>query len=294
MKKPFITLTLLLMFSTQALSNDIDVTQLYQKAQSGDAQAQLDLANHYYTGEGVEKNEQGAVIWYRKAAEQGHAVAQFNLAYCYHNGIGVEKNEREAVIWYKEAARQGLAVAQNTLANCYFNGVGVEKNAQDAVIWYIRAAEQGYAEAQGNLAYCYYNGIGVEKNYQEANKYLKQYQKHVDAQNATNRHTTHCEKEIALNKKVEQAYHKYKDLGFWDGVMSDLGDPTVANVLAESIKALEAYRDHFVECDNPACKNKASEVIQNTSKIISDLKSEKNMANIFKLIFQGSMMLLGS
>ena len=70
------------------------------------------LAICYYNGTGVEKDEQKAVEWYKKAAEQGYASAQFNLAVCYENGTGVEKDEQEAVEWYKKAAEQGYASAQ--------------------------------------------------------------------------------------------------------------------------------------------------------------------------------------
>jgi len=48
---------------------------------------------------GKEKGE-----WYRKAAEQGHAGAQFNRSICYTNGQGVAKDEQQAVQWYRKAA----------------------------------------------------------------------------------------------------------------------------------------------------------------------------------------------
>jgi len=44
--------------------------------------------------------------------KEGHSSAQYNLAVCYENGTGVEKDEQEAVEWYKKAAEQGYASAQ--------------------------------------------------------------------------------------------------------------------------------------------------------------------------------------
>ena len=296
MKKPFITLTLLLLFSTQALSNDIDVTQLYQKAQSGDAQAQLDLANHYFDGEGVEKNEREAVIWYRKAAEQGHAEAQCDLGDCYSDGLGVEKNDQEAAKWYKMAAEQGYAEAQASLAYCYYDGIGVEKNDQEAIKWLKMAAEQGLTIAQYGLANCYASGIGVEKNEREAVKWFKMAaeQGHVKAQKALFL-TNKCEIEIALRKKRDQAIYKVKDTGnIPDIIVTTLGDDTVVKVHAECIKALEEYRDHFVECDNPACKIIASDVIKQTNESISHFRSEKNAASILPWLLKGAMLLLAS
>ena len=53
-----------------------------------------------HDGTGVEKDEQKAVEWYKKAAEQGYANAQSNLGWCYESGIGVGKDEQKAVEWY--------------------------------------------------------------------------------------------------------------------------------------------------------------------------------------------------
>jgi len=44
---------------------------------------------------------------YLFAAERGFVDAQFNLGVKYHNGDGVEKNEDLALIWLKRAADGG-------------------------------------------------------------------------------------------------------------------------------------------------------------------------------------------
>ena len=49
--------------------------ELVRLASGGDAQAQVALADAYYIGEGVERNNREAVKWYRKAADQGNAEA---------------------------------------------------------------------------------------------------------------------------------------------------------------------------------------------------------------------------
>lgn len=63
---------------------------LLEKAKQGDVTAQVEVAECYYDGKGVEKSYTEAVKWFRKAAEQGNASAQKNLADCYYNGFGVE------------------------------------------------------------------------------------------------------------------------------------------------------------------------------------------------------------
>lgn len=51
------------------------------------------------------------------ARDYGHPEAQFEVARCYQNGTGVEKNEENAVVWYKKAAEQCDAEAQCALVS---------------------------------------------------------------------------------------------------------------------------------------------------------------------------------
>ncbi|MCH7544007.1 MAG: sel1 repeat family protein, partial [Proteobacteria bacterium] len=44
---------------------------------------------------------------FKTAAEEGNPVAQFNLGHMYAKGEGIAKDEDEAVKWYREAAEQG-------------------------------------------------------------------------------------------------------------------------------------------------------------------------------------------
>jgi len=64
--------------------------ELIKQAEQGDAIAQANLGYYFHIGEGVEKNLEEAVKWYRKGAEQGNSDGEFNLGYCYHFGQGIE------------------------------------------------------------------------------------------------------------------------------------------------------------------------------------------------------------
>ena len=75
---------------------------------------QLDLAGThggdgrmYYNGQGLPKDDQQAVVWYRKAADQGHALEQYLLGNMYDNGRGVPKDEQSAYFWWLLASAQG-------------------------------------------------------------------------------------------------------------------------------------------------------------------------------------------
>ena len=48
-------------------------------AKKGDADAQYRIGGQYRFGQGVKKDYEKALFWYRKAAEQGHAEAQFSV-----------------------------------------------------------------------------------------------------------------------------------------------------------------------------------------------------------------------
>ncbi|MDO5297564.1 MAG: hypothetical protein Q4F00_13225 [bacterium] len=82
MKKKYIVLVLLLIaviglavFYYPVIKTKIEVNNYRKWAVQGDAYAQKNLGDCYIQGKGVEKDQQQAVYWYRKAAEQGHADA---------------------------------------------------------------------------------------------------------------------------------------------------------------------------------------------------------------------------
>ncbi len=152
---------------------DRAVPLLKAAAEQGHADAQFNLGNCYYKGEGVKQDYAEAVSWYRKSAEQGHINAQYNLGLCYENGKGVRQDHAEAVKWYRKSAEQGNAYAQNNLGVCYKKGRGVGQDYAEAVKWYRKAAEQGNSDAQFNFGLCCANGEGVGQDYAEAVKWFK-------------------------------------------------------------------------------------------------------------------------
>ncbi|MGB7971655.1 MAG: tetratricopeptide repeat protein [Candidatus Deferrimicrobiaceae bacterium] len=127
-----------------AASSSADVSELVEKANKGDAEAQTALAERYQKGEGVPKNDAEAAKWYRKAAEQGVPDAQVNLGLMQANGQGGPRDYGEAVEWYRKAAEQGNEKAQHGLGVMYHNGFGVERNDAEAMEWFRKAAKQGY------------------------------------------------------------------------------------------------------------------------------------------------------
>jgi len=73
----------------------------------------------------------------RQRAEQGDAKAQVELGFTYENGLwGVSKNYGEALRWYRKAAEQGDPGARLELGRMYLDGEGVNRDYVEAARWY--------------------------------------------------------------------------------------------------------------------------------------------------------------
>jgi len=118
-------------------------------AEQGHTLAQFNLGVAYFNGDGVPKDDQQAVVWWRKAAEQGEVMAQYSLGLMYANGQGVPKDYQQAAVWYRKAAEQGNANAQFNLGVMYIPGQGVHKDEQSAYFWWLLASAQGHQIAAG-------------------------------------------------------------------------------------------------------------------------------------------------
>ena len=144
------------------------VASIRERANTGEAKAQLILGVMYYTGTGVPQDESQAVGWFRKAAEQNDAAAQNRLGLMYANGRGVPQDYSQAVAWYRKAANRNDAAAQYNLGGMYYAGTGVPQDDSQAAMWYRKAAEQNLAEAQFGLGSMYAGGRGVPEDDSEA------------------------------------------------------------------------------------------------------------------------------
>lgn len=79
-----------------------------QETQEETEQDYLHNAQNYQQAGNAEMAFQQYMV---AARDYGHPEAQFKVARCYQNGTGVEKSEENALVWYKKAAEQGNAEA---------------------------------------------------------------------------------------------------------------------------------------------------------------------------------------
>jgi TPR repeat protein/Flp pilus assembly protein TadD len=168
-KQAIILFCSLILLIFPALSHAGKIDELGSKAEQGQAEAQFNLGDAYYSGKGTGKSLEQAFFWYEKAALQGHAKAQRALGAMYELGKGPAPKEPEkAAYWYGKAAEQGLARAQTNLGILYETGEGVAQNYDNARIWYEKAAAQGDARGQTYLGRMYELGIGVAVDFAKA------------------------------------------------------------------------------------------------------------------------------
>lgn len=139
------------------------INEFTEKAEAGDVDYQILLAETYENGNGVAKDHAKAMMWYRKAAEQGDEVARLlveldDMKRELRVAEGKCKQQLDVLITMAEA---GNPSACWDLGEIYANGEGVEKDMAKAVKWYRMAAifykdklnfnEQLLAKAEGLL-----------------------------------------------------------------------------------------------------------------------------------------------
>jgi TPR repeat protein len=129
--------------STPPPSTSNAISQLQERAQSGDAEAQFALGKAYEQGSGKPQSDEKAFKWYKASADQGNARAQNAMGVMYSLGHGVMQDKEEAIRWYHKAAKQLNPNAMFNLGAAHYNGdgVGVDDNASYA--WFVLAKNLG-------------------------------------------------------------------------------------------------------------------------------------------------------
>ena len=148
MKKIYIVflLAMLCMFcGTTSLANPTTYAKsLIEKAEKGDAEAQLSLGAQYFLGqEGLPQDYQKGLEWYEKSALQGNVLAQYGLGFMYMFGQYVRQDYIKARHWFEKSAQQKNPAAQIMLGIMYEKGWGVRQNLSEAKEWYGKACDNG-------------------------------------------------------------------------------------------------------------------------------------------------------
>lgn len=130
---------LLLVFSGFSYSQTVE--ELIKSAQTNNVHAQLELAEMFSKGNGIERSDSEAFYWYQQAAENGNQAAAIHLGRAYLNGIGTTSDIESAIFWLNKAARSGDSQAPLLLGQLYENLEQQPSNLDLAELWYQEAAK---------------------------------------------------------------------------------------------------------------------------------------------------------
>jgi TonB family protein len=87
-------------------------SDLSQRAKTGDAAAEFELANAFFEGRGIPKNEEQGMALLERAASSGYPQAQYEMGrHAYGDGNDSDKYI-DAYVWYAQAQRNGSEQAQ--------------------------------------------------------------------------------------------------------------------------------------------------------------------------------------
>ncbi|KAI8891444.1 HCP-like protein [Backusella circina FSU 941] len=148
----------------------------------GNSRAHVLLGILHEKGEGVEQNDDIALVHYKAAVEKNNSSAQYILGLIFYFGrLGRQKNYKEAIRLIKLSANSGFPYAQRVLGQLYQQGnlsidhsssvdsrYRTRKNEKEAIRWYKRAAAGKDILALGILGNCHENGTGVDVDYERA------------------------------------------------------------------------------------------------------------------------------
>jgi TPR repeat protein len=126
---------------SELLKNVDNIGMLRQSAESGNLNAQFQLAQRYQKGDGVPKDLTEAFKWMQKAAHNetpssrvGDAI--YDLALMYEKGEGILQDVSEAHNLFLEAAAGHQSEAMFRVGQMYEKGEGVPQNDHKAVEFY--------------------------------------------------------------------------------------------------------------------------------------------------------------
>jgi TPR repeat protein len=121
-------------------------------AEAGNAEAQFRIGRLYDFGEGVEKNYDKGIRWYKAADTNNHLSATFNLGHLlYWEGRGNE-DKRLAIDLLNKAAMKGHIDAQLHLGISLAAGDVFSRNYVEAFKWMYISLMNGNLNSEGTIS----------------------------------------------------------------------------------------------------------------------------------------------
>ncbi|GIL51665.1 hypothetical protein Vafri_7607 [Volvox africanus] len=147
-----------------------EMVQYYQfSADRGNIEAQTAVAQVLNYGTlGMDRDHEGALLYYKRAAEANDVTAMAHLGDMYANGHGTERSFEKAREWWELAARRHSGVALFGLGYLHLTGRGgVTQDFDKAFVYFTKSADQIHSEARPEawfyLGVMHLKGYGVRR-----------------------------------------------------------------------------------------------------------------------------------
>ncbi|GHV46982.1 hypothetical protein FACS1894204_09700 [Synergistales bacterium] len=151
-----------------------NLNERIKQAESGDAEAQFDVAWHIVWGDQSEAIEpdwlERAIDYFERAAVQGHGDAMLDLGAMYSTGRGVEQDKGKAFYWFSKAAEILHPKAFRCLG--YWLGIPITTGYLDPIIdnadyksafnYFLKGAILGEQNSLYELGDLYFSGKYVD------------------------------------------------------------------------------------------------------------------------------------
>ena len=139
---------------TKKLEGEKEVEEMRQKAEAGDAEAMMSLADWYQDGtNGLQKNLSERYRWAKRAADLDHAEGISDVSWCAFFGEGTEQNRALANVLCTQAAMMGVNHACYLLASRYADETdahrgGLPRDLERAQYWAKKALDDGHVKVR--------------------------------------------------------------------------------------------------------------------------------------------------
>lgn len=143
------------------------IADLRGRAQQGDVEAEVALAQRYRDGAGVPRNEAAALEWYKAAASQGYPAAQYAIGEELASAPDGLADLVGAYVWLVLAKTGGQAASQSALdavgrrltpseildvrlrlGQSFEYGIGTAADPESADVWYLLGESSGDARGR--------------------------------------------------------------------------------------------------------------------------------------------------
>lgn len=133
-------------------------------AEKGHKRAQTGVGLMYLHGDGLDKDEEKAIEWFKKASCQNHDWAHYHLGTSYYYGEGVPIDFEQSFKYFQMASLNNNASAFLSLGHLYSSGNGIKKNHSLAKENYKKALKLGEIDAAFFLGVINYGGGQLPKD----------------------------------------------------------------------------------------------------------------------------------